>query len=152
VPSVILAALSCETLFLSLARPSSTLSPGYSRCLIHAARLANVHADPKLKRLSDSFKPVCRPFNDARNHLEHIDERLARNPTETGSLQGEFFVFAGVRFDISESGLRALTNVYEEVIRVITMVDSSGQPFTSDAYDRLEWKPTIRREAPGRRR
>jgi|HubBroStandDraft_6_1064221.scaffolds.fasta_scaffold245842_2 hypothetical protein len=114
--------------------------------------LVKVHPDPNLLQLWERLRLFCKPFNDSRNHLEHIDERLAKNPNETGSLAGDFFIFAGERFDISDQGLNALTGAYEEVIRMITVVDASGQSLPPDQYERLPWKPTIGRELPGRRR
>lgn len=66
-------------------------------------QLVRVHPNPELAKIWAEFEPICRPFNDARNHLEHIDERLARYPRNTGAVQGDFFVIAGDRFDISQS-------------------------------------------------
>lgn len=114
-------------------------------------RLNQVYPDPKMERLWHGFYSICRPFNDARNHLEHIDERLARNPNETGTIQGDVFVFASERFDISEAGLKALTDTYEEAVNILTLRNSNGQPFSLEEYDRLPWKPSLLRELPGRR-
>lgn len=114
-------------------------------------RLNEVYPDPKMERLWQGFRLVCRPFNDARNHLEHIDERLARNPNETGTIQGDVFVFADERFDISEAGLKVLTDMYEEVINILALRNRDGQPFSLEEYDRLPWKPSVSRELPGRR-
>ena len=50
----------------------------WDKAQILLKRLAEVHGDPNLKNLWLKFEPVCKLFNDARNHLEHIDERLAK--------------------------------------------------------------------------
>jgi hypothetical protein len=114
-------------------------------------QLTKVKPDPNLEQVWVKFKPLCKPFTRARNNLEHIDRELAHNPSETGSLGGDVFIFAGKRFDISGNGLKVLTDMYEEVINALTIVDASGKPFSLDAYQRLPWKPSIRREPPGHR-
>src|SRR5262245_35298591 len=107
-------------------------------------RLAMIHGDPRLRDLWSAFQPACKPFNDARNHLEHIDERLERNPDETGSIQGEVFFFAGERFDTSQASLKLLTDMYEEVVNILTIVKSSGQAFSPDEWAALK-KPALQR-------
>jgi hypothetical protein len=102
-------------------------------------RLAMIHGDPRLRDLWSAFEPACKPFNDARNHLEHIDERL-----ETGSIQGDVFFFAGERFDASQASLKLLTDMYEEVVNILTIVKSSGQAFSPDEWAALK-KPALQR-------
>jgi len=116
-------------------------------------RLVTVHADPRLEHLWSAFKPVCKPFNDARNHLEHIDERLACNPDQTGHIQGDTFLFAGEKFDVSPSGLKLLTDMYEEVVNILTIVKSSGESFTPEEWAALRNPPLQRVTlAPSKRR
>jgi hypothetical protein len=113
-------------------------------------QLVRVHPNAELAKIWAEFEPICRPFNDARNHLEHIDERLARDPRNTGAVQGDFFVIAGERFDVSQAGLKLLTDMYEEVINIITLRINGRQP-SLEEYRQLDFKPTIRREAMERR-
>jgi hypothetical protein len=60
-------------------------------------------------------------------------------------------VNAGDHFDISQAGLKLLTEMYEEVIKIIT-VCVDGRQSTLEEYRQLDFKPTIRREAMERRR
>lgn len=124
----------------------------WDKAQILIKHLAKIWPDPNLVRLWERFQPVCKPFNDARNHLEHIDDRLAIKPNETGSLASGTFIFAGEAFDISDQGLSALTEAYEEIIRIMTIVDASGEPCSPEEHHRLSWKPTITRLPPDRRR
>lgn len=94
--------------------------------------LASIHGDSRLKTLWATFQTVSKPFNDARNHMEHIDERIERDPSFTGHIAGDKFAMAGQTFDVSEAGLKLLTDMYEEVVHIVLTEDPATR---SDGHD-----------------
>lgn len=80
---------------------------------------AALDGDLELNNLWQTIGPQFRPFNDARNHLEHIEERIARGVSDLGNLEKETYTFDGERFDVSASGLRILTDAYEQVVHIL---------------------------------
>jgi len=83
-------------------------------------RLAGTDGDPKLYNLWKIHKPKFKPFNDARNHLEHIDERMKKKYlSDFGNIKNGTFSFGGECFDISASGLKILTDAYEQVVGIL---------------------------------
>ncbi len=82
--------------------------------------LASTEGDPKLNELWQELKRKFKPFNDARNHLEHIETRITKDYlSDFGNLENETFTFGGECFDVSETGLRLLTDAYEQVIAIL---------------------------------
>ena len=82
--------------------------------------LAETDGDSKLNNLWQILKPKFKPFNDARNILEHIETRInKKNLSDFGNLRNDTFSFAGKQFDISASGLKLLTNAYEQVVGIL---------------------------------
>lgn len=78
--------------------------------------------DPKLDNLWQTLKSKFKPFNDARNHLEHIETRIKRKYlSDFGNLYKDTFTFGGERFDISASGLKILTDAYEQVVGILRL-------------------------------
>jgi len=83
---------------------------------------AQIDGDPKLDNLWQTFESKFRPFNDARNHLEHIETRIKKKYlSDLGNLYKDTFTFGGERFDISASGLKMLTDAYEKVIGILRL-------------------------------
>lgn len=79
--------------------------------------LSENHDSDELKSLWESTKNNFRPFNDARNHLEHIETRMNENNfRDFGNLSNDTFTFAGERFDIGDDALRIITDLYEKII------------------------------------
>lgn len=82
--------------------------------------LAKINGDPNLHNIWQTLKPKFRPFNDARNHLEHIETRIKREYlSDFGNLENDTFTFGGERFDISASGLKILEDAYEQVVSAL---------------------------------
>ena len=82
--------------------------------------LAKTDGDPKLDNLWQTLKPKFKPFNDARNHLEHIETRIkSKYLSDFGNLENDTFTFGGERFDVSASGLKILTDAYEQVVDIL---------------------------------
>jgi len=84
-------------------------------------RIAETDGDPLLQDLWNRLEPEFRPYRRARNHFEHIEERL-RPPYlgDLGSLSGETYTFGGERFDISRTGLATFTSAYEGLITILS--------------------------------
>lgn len=82
--------------------------------------LAETDGDSKLNNLWQILKPKFKPFNDARNILEHIETRInKKNLSDFGNLRNDTFSFGGERFDVSASGLKLLTDAYEQVVGIL---------------------------------
>jgi len=82
--------------------------------------LARTDGDVKLDELWQNHKSGFKPFNDARNHLEHIETRMnAKYLSDFGNLVGNTFTFGGESFDVSATGLKILTNAYEQVVEIL---------------------------------
>ena len=82
--------------------------------------LAKTDGDPRLDNLWQTLRPKFKPFNDARNHLEHIETRITRKYlSDFGNLENDMFTFGGERFDISASGLQILTDAYGQVVAIL---------------------------------
>lgn len=73
-----------------------------------------------LNNLWKILKPKFKPFNNARNILEHIETRMEKKHlSDFGNLRNDTFSFGGKRFDISASGLKILTDAYEQVVGIL---------------------------------
>lgn len=81
--------------------------------------LSKTDGDPQLDNLWKTLKPKFKPFNDARNHFEHIESRIERNLSDLGNLENDTFTFGGERFDICASGVQILTDAYEQVVAIL---------------------------------
>lgn len=82
--------------------------------------LAETDGDSKLNNLWKILKPKFKPFNNARNILEHIETRMEKKHlSDFGNLRNDTFSFGGKRFDISASGLKILTDAYEKVVGIL---------------------------------
>lgn len=82
--------------------------------------LSKTDGGPKLVRLWQTLKPNFKPFNEARNHLEHIETRIKKKYLfDLGNLENDTFTFGGERFDISASSLKILTDAYEQVVNIL---------------------------------
>ena len=66
----------------------------------------------------NNFEVRC---GDARNHLEHIEERLYRKKylADLGNLKGSSFTFGGMSFDISGNALSIFTGAYEKLLSIL---------------------------------
>jgi len=72
--------------------------------------------------LWDDWKSRLKPFNDARNHLEHLDSRITSPKdylSDFGNLHGDTYSFGGEKYDVSIGALNLLTEVYEAVLRLL---------------------------------
>ncbi len=82
--------------------------------------LAQADGDQDLLNRSERLRPLLKPYNDARNHLEHIETRLTKQYIgDLGNLSNDEFTFGGQRFDISSRSLQLVTEAYTDWVRVI---------------------------------
>lgn len=82
--------------------------------------LTKTDGDPKLSVLWQTLKSKFKPFNDARNHLEHIETRMTKKYlSDFGNLHNDTYTFGGEHFDVSMSGLKILTDAYGQVVAIL---------------------------------
>jgi len=82
--------------------------------------LSESENNQELKDLWNSLNLSFKPYNDARNHLEHIDERTTpRYINDLGNIQGDIFTFGGERYDISKKSLDFICQSYEKVLKIV---------------------------------
>jgi hypothetical protein len=60
----------------------------------------------------------------ARNHLEHIEERIYCPSTEywgdLGNLRGDSYTFGGRSFDVSEKPLIIVNEAYDDLLAILS--------------------------------
>lgn len=75
-----------------------------------------------LKDLWAKHKHMFKKLKIARDHLEHIDERVQdESHRDFGNLMGDTYIFWGEKFDISRSALGELEAAYEELIEMLRL-------------------------------
>jgi hypothetical protein len=80
-------------------------------------KIASMEGDQELTRLWEKSKPIFRPYNNVRNHLEHIDERINnKSLSDFGNLRNDIYTFGPEQVDIGPLNLKILTEAYEKVI------------------------------------
>ena len=102
-------------------------------------RIAEFDDDTRLQELYKKVQARFKPFNDARNHFEHIDREIKEEKSKLGlySSDGELFRFR-IRgkdwgeVEINESSLKLIRDTYDELLIIFRT-----RP------DRVEWKPYI---------
>lgn len=92
----------------------------FDKCQNLIEYLAKTDGDPKLDVLWQELKPKFKPFNDARNHLEHIETRLTKDYfSDLGNMLNDTYTFGGDSYNVSASGLKILTDAYEQILTII---------------------------------
>jgi len=92
-------------------------------------KLSKVEKHPELKKFWQELEPKFKPYNDMRNNLEHIEERLtSENLIDFGNLNDNNYSFGGKKIDIGEDSLNFIRDSYEHVHDIL------GLPL--NAYDR----------------
>lgn len=57
-----------------------------------------------------------REYNDFRNHLEHIDDRLEKGVTDLGNLGGTTFSFDDKSFEVGEAQRRKMEEIFNDIL------------------------------------
>lgn len=85
------------------------------RCLVELEEKA------KLTSLLEKYEPKFEPFWEARNHIEHPCERIKewKYLRDWCNIRGDKITIGGRAFDLGESGLKILTDAYEEVVQAL---------------------------------
>ena len=88
--------------------------------------IAKADDDPQLKKLADEVKHKFTPFNDARNYLEHIHERIRDKTDDSGlsSTDGKILNFRDRKgnwqtVEINESSIMLVRNTYDELLAIL---------------------------------
>jgi len=84
-------------------------------------KLSKIENDTQLSALWYRLFPQFKKYNDARNHLEHIDERTSNSKylRDFGNLVNDNFTFGGESFDVSQSSLKFITDSFESVLGIL---------------------------------
>lgn len=90
--------------------------------LIETLALANKENNEDLYTLWQELRPQFKPYNDARNHLEHIDERIGKQhiPVLGNLSNNDTYIFGEEEFDIGIKSLNFIRNSYEKVLDILT--------------------------------
>lgn len=83
-------------------------------------KLAEVESNGDLFVLWVDLKPKFKPYNDARNHLEHIETRTTQKyASDRGNLCDDKYTLGGKEFDISYESLKFICGSYEQVLNTL---------------------------------
>jgi len=78
--------------------------------------------DSEIWKLWNTLWPTFQEFRDARNELEHLDEKFNREYLRgTGYAKDEKYAMGGRLFDYSDSSLKIVTDSYEALISLLRM-------------------------------
>lgn len=84
-------------------------------------KLVKKETNNDLSELWQELKPKFKPYNDVRNHLEHIEDRIKPKYTrDMGNLSNNKFTFGGKEFDIGPDSLKFICESYERVCDILT--------------------------------
>ena len=92
-----------------------TMAQKYFECL------EELEKEQKMTNLWLKFKPKFKPFVDARNHMEHPCCRIKewKYLRDWCNIRGDKITIGGEAFDLGKSGLKILTDAYEEVFQAL---------------------------------
>jgi len=76
----------------------------------------------KLNNILHLHSKSLKDYNDFRNHLEHIDERIEDKVSDLGNLQNNMFTFAGKRFNIGTDTENELERILDETLSALENV------------------------------
>jgi hypothetical protein len=72
--------------------------------------------DGKIKEMWKEREPKIRHLAGARHLLEHLEGLVNKKYLwDFGNLQNDCFTFGGEKFDISEAGLKIVTDTYKQI-------------------------------------
>jgi methionine synthase II (cobalamin-independent) len=63
----------------------------------------------------ERHRDSLRKYNDFRNHLEHIDDRLNKGVTDLGNLGGTTFSFDDKSFEVGEAQRREMEEIFNDI-------------------------------------
>ena len=88
--------------------------------------IAKEDGDPKLEALWNKVEPQFLPFNEARNYLEHIEQRIRDKVDDEGlsGTDGQILQFRDregnwKEIKIDDTGLKLVQNTYDELISIL---------------------------------
>jgi hypothetical protein len=72
-----------------------------------------------LKDVKARHQKALKDYNDFRNHLEHIDDRIKRGVRDLGNLGDSTYVFDGQRFDLGPATEREVEDIFSEILKAL---------------------------------
>lgn len=81
-------------------------------------------SNSEIASIRQQHSTSLKDYNDFRNHLEHIDERVERGISDLGNLSGDAFTFDGRYFDIGPQRERELEQIYGEVVKACEAISA----------------------------
>ena len=81
----------------------------------------------KTNRIRQDYSRSLKEYNDFRNHLEHVDQRIKNGVTDLdlGSLVGDRFRFKGKPFDIGPAREREVEGIFSEILAACEATSTS---------------------------
>jgi len=73
----------------------------------------------KLMLVRASHANTLKEWNDFRNHLEHIDERVRRGVSDLGNLGNDLFTFDGKALDIGPACQKEFGDIFSETLTAL---------------------------------
>lgn len=73
----------------------------------------------KLNNILQLHSKSLKNYNDFRNHLEHINERIENKVSDLGNLQNNMFTFAGKNFDIGPDTENEVEKILDETLSAL---------------------------------
>jgi len=73
----------------------------------------------KLMLVHTNHDKTLKEWNDFRNHLEHIDERVRDGVSDLGNLAGSLFTFNGKTLDIGPACQKELEEIFSETLTAL---------------------------------
>ncbi len=91
--------------------------------------IAKSDGEPSFIELWSRYQSIFKPYNDARNHLEHIEDRIKEKKylSDLGNLHNNTYTFGGEPFDISRKGLDTVIESYNDVYSLLKERKKSKQ-------------------------
>lgn len=85
-------------------------------------------SEPELRDVRGKFARLLKDSNDFRNHLEHINERIARGVSDLGNLSGTLFTFDGKQFDVGPALQAEVEAFFEALISGCEAISARQNP------------------------
>jgi hypothetical protein len=79
----------------------------------------NLPDNQALKFVRQGHATALRNYNDFRNHLEHIDDRLKRNVSDLGNFGNNIFTFDEKDFNVGLACEKELEEIFNEALRAL---------------------------------
>jgi len=72
-----------------------------------------------LKDVKARHQVSLKNYNDFRNHLEHIDDRIKKGVRDLGNLGDSTYTFDGERFDLGPATEKEVEDIFSEILKTL---------------------------------